>query len=223
MTKGELVAEALKKEIASGRIKPGDKLPSEAELCSLYNVSRTSVRSAIHTLAAEGAINTYHGKGSFVSKDIAFNRSWLDFSNMRVSRIDMFEFRRMFETETAALAAARADEDIVERLKDNVAEMQRSGSPQDAVDRDTEFHYLIAEATKNSVMTEVFNMLRPTYRRMFFENVAIRGNDGYKEHLQIISAIESRNPEAARKYMAEHLNNSMMQNTVAIYMNSENQ
>ena len=180
------------------------------------------MRSAMRTLAAEGAIDTYQGRGSFVSKDISLNHSQLAFSNIQVSRIDMFEFRRMFEAESAAMAAARADESIVERLKKSVVEMQNAGSPREAVERDMDFHYFIAAATKNAIMTEVFNMLRPAYRKMFFENVAIRGNEGYKEHLQIISAIESRSPEAARKYMAEHLNNSMMQNTVAAYMDKEN-
>ena len=53
---------------------------------------------------------------------------------------------------------------------------------------------------------------------MFYENVTRRGNDGYKEHLQILSAIASRNPSQARIFMTEHLNKSMMQNTVESYM-----
>lgn len=222
MTKSEQVAEVLKDEIKSGKLKPGEKLPSEAELCNRYNVSRTSIRSAINTLAGEGLICTYHGKGSFVNDYIdSLTNSQFIFSKLSVSRIDMFEFRRMFEAESAALAAIRADEKAIHMLKNSIINMQAANTAKEAAEQDMNFHYIIAQATQNSIMPEVFDMLRPAYNKMFYENINLRGNEGYKEHLQILSAIESRNPDIARRYMVEHLNSSMMQNTVATYMIDE--
>ena len=222
MTKGDRVAEMLKEEINNGNLKPGEKLLSEVELCDKYKVSRTTIRSAIHTLAVEGLIDTYQGKGSFVNKHIQLgSNSQQVFSNLSASRIDMFEFRRMFEAESAALAAIRADEQTVDMLKNSVMKMQMARTTKEAAEQDMDFHYIIAQATQNAIMPEVFNTLRSAYSKMFYENVKLRGNEGYKEHLQIISAIESRNPNGARRYMEEHLNNSMMQNTVATYMNGE--
>lgn len=125
MTKGEQIAAMLKEQIKSGKLKPGEKLPSEAELCNMYHVSRTSIRSAITTLAGEGLICTHHGKGSFVNDHIeSLTNSQFIFSMLSVSRIDMFEFRPMFEAESAALAAIRADEKAIDMLKNSIIKMQ---------------------------------------------------------------------------------------------------
>ena len=64
--KYEYIANQLKHSIISGTLHPGDKLPSEAEICHLYGVSRSSARGAISALAAQGLIETKKGKGSFV-------------------------------------------------------------------------------------------------------------------------------------------------------------
>ena len=66
MNKYEEIARCLKDRIRSGAYIPGQKLPSEAELCREFSASRLSVRSAIGQLAAQGLIRTHQGKGSFV-------------------------------------------------------------------------------------------------------------------------------------------------------------
>ena len=58
----------IKKEIRSGMLKPGDKLPSESQLQKEYNMSRVTVRSAMEELTAEGYIIKVQGKGSFVAQ-----------------------------------------------------------------------------------------------------------------------------------------------------------
>lgn len=219
MTKVEQITESLKNEISNGTYPPGSKLPSEAVLCQTYQVSRTSIRSAIHSLVAEGIIETYQGKGSFISTRPSLHSTSIYISP--ANRLDMFEFRRIFEVECVALAALRADESILARMKQTIAYMQNTTDPEETVKMDMEFHYLVAKATGNTIMAEIFNMMKPQYEKMFIANVAMRKNDGYKEHLQIVSAIESRNPETARQYMAQHLNYSMMQDVVNSYMDDK--
>ncbi len=55
-------------EIRSGRLKQGQKLPSEAELCNTYTISRTVVRQTIKELQNEGYLTTEKGKGTFISR-----------------------------------------------------------------------------------------------------------------------------------------------------------
>lgn len=60
------LADELESKIINGDIKPGKKLPSENELCELYNVSRITVRQALNILVQKDLVYSVHGKGSFV-------------------------------------------------------------------------------------------------------------------------------------------------------------
>lgn len=64
------IAEILAACIRTGRYRPGDKLPSEYELCRMYDVSRMTVRLALSQLIQQGLIYSAHGKGSFVNQPI---------------------------------------------------------------------------------------------------------------------------------------------------------
>ncbi len=68
------IAEILSVGIHSGRYKPGDKLPSEHELCRTYSVSRMTVRLALSQLIQRGLIESFHGKGSFVKEPARLDR-----------------------------------------------------------------------------------------------------------------------------------------------------
>ena len=63
-----LVWESLSEKIASGALKPGAQLPTEAELCAEYEVSRTVVREAIARLRSAGLVIPQQGRGMFVSE-----------------------------------------------------------------------------------------------------------------------------------------------------------
>ena len=71
------------------------------------------------------------------------------------------------------------------------------------------------------MIAETFDLLRTSYQRMFMENVRRRGAAGAAEHLQILLAIESRNPDLARQYMAEHLNKAMEESIETAFFNSD--
>jgi GntR family transcriptional regulator len=58
----------LREKIENGRLKPGDVLPSEAELCSIFRVSRTVVRQALNKLCQDGVVYKEKGRGTFVAK-----------------------------------------------------------------------------------------------------------------------------------------------------------
>jgi GntR family transcriptional regulator of arabinose operon len=55
----------IKNEVQSGSFKPGDKLPSESELCDRFDVSRSAVRQALSTLVHEGWLESRKGIGTF--------------------------------------------------------------------------------------------------------------------------------------------------------------
>lgn len=67
-TKYYALMEELKEDIVSGKIKEGDKLPSENELSAKYQISRHTVRQALSILQSEGFVEAEHGRGTFCSK-----------------------------------------------------------------------------------------------------------------------------------------------------------
>jgi GntR family transcriptional regulator len=56
----------LRRQVAAGTFRPGDRLPSEAQLCQRYEVSPMTVRRAINILADQGVVNAVQGRGTFV-------------------------------------------------------------------------------------------------------------------------------------------------------------
>lgn len=217
MTKSEIVAQGLRDAIARGEWSAGEQIPSEAQLCLRFDVSRLSVRSAINTLVTQGLLVSYRGRGTFVCESSDCNApTGLLIRQAQISRTDMFEFRRILETESAALTALRAGAEVRNELERLTKVFESAADPKAALQADMDFHRTIAYATQNTVIAETFDLLQESYRRMFIENIAIRGAAGAAEHLQIAFAIESRNPDLARQYMAEHLNRSM-EETIKIH------
>src|SRR5688500_11459188 len=108
-TRPQHVVAGLKDKILSGELAPGAKLPSEAELVEEYAVSRTVVREAVSRLQAEGLVETFQGRGSFVLAVPEPSSFTLETSAIRSHRdaLAMVDFRIGVETEAAALAAGR--------------------------------------------------------------------------------------------------------------------
>lgn len=207
MNRYEEIAQSLRAQIRNRTYRPGQKLPSEAELCREFSASRLSVRGALGQLAAQGLIETRRGKGSFVRAQS--EEAGLLFQGAPISRTDFFELRRILETEIAGLAAQRADQQTIERLRELSFQMQRAEHQAEMAQADEAFHLLLAEATQNAAIRAVFQMLRPYIHTMMVQNVSVLGADGCTAHLKIVAAIEARDFALARQHMAEHLNRSM--------------
>ena len=190
--------------IRSGIWKPGDKIPSEADLCNILNVSRVSVRSALGRLSALRLVQSKQGKGTFVSDPPAENQ----YSGLRLQTLDrlsLFEFRRIIERESAALAALRATSEDVLAMQDSIYKMEHGETEQEIAEQDLRFHALIAKASGNEVIQHVSRIAEDAYLRMFVENVAQLGSMGTAYHRQILLDIQVRDADAARQHMNAHL------------------
>ena len=141
----DTVAEYLSEGIASGKWKPGEKLPSEAQLCSLLGASRVTVRSAIGRLTGLGLVQSRQGKGTYVCEPIMSYEIPV-LSIQSADWLSIFEFRKIIESESAALAAIRATAAEVRELGDSLVGMERGESLQEVADYDMRFHEIVARA-----------------------------------------------------------------------------
>lgn len=206
------IADQIIQSIETGTWEPGDRIPSEQQLCQMYGASRVSIRSALQKLTGQGLVKTIKGKGTFVNK-IPTEQTQNDIFEFSITnksdRINLFEFRKIIEVESAYIAALRADAATIQALNDSVSQMRNAVTNEDMAKYDAEFHRLIAEATCNPFIIKLYYLLKDAYIQMFSQNVSLLGALGAHAHSKIITAIEMRNGNLAKKYMMEHLNNTM--------------
>ena len=103
------IVEGLQASIRDGQLKPGEKLPTEAEIMTRFDVSRTVVREALSKLQASGLVETRHGIGTFVlppADKTNFKIAAGDFATL-ADVISVLELRISLEVESAGLAAQR--------------------------------------------------------------------------------------------------------------------
>jgi GntR family transcriptional repressor for pyruvate dehydrogenase complex len=213
------IVEGLAKNIQEGLIKPGDKLPTEAEIMARFEVSRTVVREALSKLQASKLVETRHGIGTFALAPEAsgnFKIANEDFSTV-ADVIAVLELRISLETEAAGLAAQRRTDANLTAMELALQSFQDSISQDsDAVPPDFQFHMEVAHATHNQhfadLMTYLGAMIIPR-TRVNTPSTAPEGRLSYLqrvhgEHESIYNAIRQQDAESARAAMRTHLSNS---------------
>lgn len=209
----DTVADKLQRAISAGKYRPGDRLPSENQLCAQLGVSRVSVRAALARLQSLGLVESRQGEGTFVCRasGAAPLRQMVPFAALtKLDRVNVMEFRRIVEVESAALAADRADAAMVRSMFSACEAMASAETTADIAAWDMEFHRLVAEATRNEIIIKVFDVLRPTYQALLEGNVRQLGALGAAAHRRITEAIELRRPDKARQAMLGHLNDTAL-------------
>jgi DNA-binding FadR family transcriptional regulator len=213
------VASALRSRLLAGEVSPGQKLPTEAQLTLEYGVSRTVVREAIATLAADGLVEARQGAGIFVSGHPAstFGSLAAEMGSRVSTALNVLEVRLAIEVESAALAAARRNPAQLARIDEQFFEFElllRRGEPTGPAD--LEFHRAIAEATGNPVYVELLDALGqhaiPCDITSPWTTELVQSPDYQRglqvEHRAILEAIMAGAPDAARAAMRLHLSRS---------------
>jgi GntR family transcriptional repressor for pyruvate dehydrogenase complex len=214
----EEIVEQIKQLISDGKLKPGDKLLAERDLAERFQVSRASVREAIRTLEMLGVIDIRPGEGTFIrgtETDDIIRPLAMFLAVERNSLLDMFEMRRIFETATARLAAERAtleELDQIEAMLVNMRDRLNVNDSEKGEEFDAAFHYAVAEAAHNSLLTKLFKTVSEDFakanslarRQLYHDNIQ-NGQKIIDQHGKILAAIRARSSEAASEAMLAHL------------------
>jgi GntR family transcriptional repressor for pyruvate dehydrogenase complex len=223
----QIVAQ-IRRRIADGTLAPGDRLPTERELCASFGASRASIREALSALEILGAIES-RGRGKYIrvradaadveADEDAFTRFFRD-----DSAFELFEARLAIEPEMAALAAERATRDNIRRLGAQLSTLEaiqrRAGSrpgrveeaAEEYLEADRRFHLLIGAAAHNRVLDRFFagvhHMLLKAHWKLLRKKVVLTGpilKRLNREHASVLSAIREKDPRLARALMSRHL------------------
>lgn len=215
----ERVVAALRSQVLSGKIPPGRKLPTENQLTETFGVSRTVIREAMATLAADGLVETRQGAGVFVLERpaMAFSSITLDIGNKISHALNVLEVRMGLEIESAGLAALRHSAAQDAAIHEAYFEFDRLLSLGEATGRkDFDFHLAIAAATNNPFYVDVLQALG--MRAIPCDVTSPWGTESFlsrdyqeglqEEHMAIMQAISRRDADGARDAMRGHLSAS---------------
>lgn len=200
--------------IASGAVRPGDRLPSERALAEAMQIGRPTVREALKVLADADvveAVGSGRGGGVIVRSDVLPVTLAGDRDRMRLHEVgDLLVARRILEPLVAQLAAAHRSEDDVERLRTLVEEQRRHQDDRARfLDLDLRFHQEIARSTHND---SVRSLARVIVRRLESAyDLAIRdphertAGAAVADHAAIVTTIAARDADGAGEAMLQHL------------------
>lgn len=211
----ETVVAAIRKQLVSGEIQPGQKLPTEEKMTEAFGVSRTVIREALASLAADGLVEPRQGAGVFVLDHPTLTLSSMSQEISKISQaINVLEVRMGIEVEASGLAAARRNAAQVALIQEAFFEFERVlklGEPTGKAD--FAFHREIASATNNPLYVEMLDALGdrtiPCDRTSPWYSVEVLSVDYLtklqREHLLVLKAISAGDAVAAREAMRAHL------------------
>jgi GntR family transcriptional repressor for pyruvate dehydrogenase complex len=211
----ERLSERLARLIESGRIAAGSKLPSERHLTDILGASRISVRQALQDLEMRGYLSSRPRSGWTVNSPDDRTLEGSIFGNLsqkqRTIR-EVMDLRSVIEPPISERAAVRhSDRELALLEQPLIASEQElvkaEPSPSTLQRYDVEFHSAIAQVTHNPLLIrlvhETHEWMAPT-RQVTFQTTQ-RMRQSVTAHRMIFTAIQSRNPAAARNAMQEHL------------------
>jgi GntR family transcriptional repressor for pyruvate dehydrogenase complex len=208
------VVNYIRARMEDGSLKPGDRIPPEREFAKELKISRASLRMGIGYLAAMGVMKVRHGVGTFVADGPAeFGKSSLGLLGALhgFKSWQMFEVRMLLETNLAALAAERGNEEHFTVLAEELAEMYATiDDPAQYLIHDVRFHRTIAQASGNPILAALMETVSTALyeeRRKTAERARDR-KSSLEAHREIYRAIRTANPAEARNAMERHLHSA---------------
>ena len=217
----EKLSQAVVRQIESlilhGVLRPGERLPAERDLSDRLGVSRPSLREAVAELQERGLLVARAGAGIFVADVLgsAFSPALVElFRSDDQALFDYVAFRRDMEglaAERAARQGSDTDLKVIDTIFHKMEAAHSKRDPSDEAALDADFHMAIIEASHNVIM---LHMLRSMYdllkegvfynRQAMFRQRTTR-DQLLDQHRAINTALQARDPAAARAAVEAHL------------------
>lgn len=186
----------IRSKITAGEFPPGSRL-KERELSTELGISRIPIREAVRDLSTEGFVTLHARRGAVVTE---LKREDLD---------DIFEVRLALEVTECVLAARRASEEDIDRMRACVVAANEAMGRGDraAVDAaNGEFHDVLVDMGHNPVLAQVLDPLRNRLHWLLRQNKDVTAI--CREHAEIAEAIAARDVGRARELAHQHVKTS---------------
>ena len=222
----ERTAEQISKLIVEQQLTGEDRLPSEFELAQLLGVGRGTIREGVKLLIARNVLEIHRGKGTYIAPNPGEIPDPLGFAyypdQFRLA-MDLVEIRGQVEPWVARMAADRAQEEDMKKLRETCSVVEQDIlAERDHSKSDVAFHVAIAECTHNLVVPKLIPVI--TYAITLFVSLTesrLR-METLVDHRELLDAICSRDGERAANTMTRHIeyNRALMQEIVGKLKNT---
>jgi DNA-binding FadR family transcriptional regulator len=203
-----------KDKIISGELKPGDQIPTEAELMEQLDLSRTPIREAIKILEAIGIIEIKRGEGMFLRE----TTSKMNLNPLIMGLIlhsgninSLIEFRQYFEHMIIEFAWKHCTEQDYQKLVDHlkIQEATLDIGTEDWIEQDLQFHYKILEITRNPFIIEIGKTVYELFRSKMEDIDRKRGREliTHKMYLKVLKDKNEKDFEKLKQRIAVNYSN----------------
>jgi GntR family transcriptional regulator, transcriptional repressor for pyruvate dehydrogenase complex len=204
--------EKIKGMIVSGELRPGDRLPKEADLAERLGLSRNSLREAVRALSLVRILDVRQGDGTYVTSlesDVLLDAmSFVVDLHQDRGVLHVLEARRVLEAAVTALAAQYIEEDELIELQRLIDTAGDCATVEEFVENDLEFHRKIARASRNPVLASLLDSISTrTSRARIWRGITQSGatERAVAEHRAILVTLEHRRPDLARARATVHV------------------
>lgn len=205
----ETVSDAILKLIVDNELKEGDRIPNEFELAEKLEVGRSTIREAIKALVSRNVLEVRRGSGTFISSKagVADDPLGLELVKDKAKLAkDLLEVRFMIEPEIASIAATKATEEEMIKLKELCDEVEKLIlNKENHRIKDIEFHTEIAKISKNEVVATLIPIIGKSIELFIELTKSALEQETIETHKEIVEAIRNKDPKAAHDAMYLHL------------------
>lgn len=194
------------------KLNPGDRLPPERQLADLLEISRPSLREALHILQAQGLVQIKHGQGTFVQEPIVAQELRASMMTKTHGLNELFDAREVLEVPASKWAAEKATKEDIRLLRTtlNQIETLTASHPIDFDQLqllDAKFHLTIVGVAGNRFINQTLNVLQDVMRMSMETTLRLPGRSeiSRSEHSEILTAIENGDGELASKLTLKHI------------------
>lgn len=208
-----LIVESITEQLLSGHLRPGDKLPTEAQLSEHLKIGRNSIREAIKMLSSLGVVEIRRGSGTFITDKPSLptlNPLILSLALSQRTSAELVELRQILDHGLAEIACRKIDDDTLNRLREiNDQIRAESESVQPDTDRiydlDLQFHVAMIEVTGNALISKLGRTIYTLFFSSMKQGINADPSRPYLDHERLIAALETRNAEKVRWVIDEAL------------------
>lgn len=202
--------------IVQNQLAPGGRLPTERDLATRFNVSRTVIREAVSGLVAKGMLEVNAGSGTIIRRPTAKHVTqtmslYLTGGANELRGENITEVRRLLEVEIAGLAAERRTPEDLAALRAVLNDYPRvAGNKELFVNWDVMFHVRLAAATQNQLLVLLLDSMSGVMAKVreLGYDVPNSREQAFTFHENIFKQVEIGSRDGARQTMREHIENS---------------